>query len=171
MKYKTIIIPMIVLATISSIYADEVKITPTPSVATQITSIQDIDRKIKETLEYIENLPQELDQTKLELQQILEKTEENKAKVIRLVKYTDVCFTKSFKDGSRGKSMCETIMNAKFNNKNFDEILKEKSAKLLSVKKYVESEIKRVSSEMKDIPALTGGVEILRDMKKVLTDI
>ena len=64
MKKAILVVPFMLLTLgVSTVYADAITQT-SKKVITQIRSIADIDNKIKESQQYLEKLPDQLDETK-----------------------------------------------------------------------------------------------------------
>ncbi len=170
MKRRVLIVPFMILTIgASSLCADQISREQQKTVVTKIRSIEDIAQRIRESQEYLEKLPAELDETKHKFQKLTSMGNEIEEKISRYLKFMDTCSTRELKS-YEAKKQCHLIINATFNNGNkIDNILNDKRNKIQNAIKFIESEITRIKAEMDDGDVVKKGIDVLNDVKDVLT--
>ena len=168
MKKAILVVPFMVLSLgVSSVYADAISQSDKQKVVTQIRSIADIDRKIKEAEEYLEKLPAELDETKEKFRELASKGDKIEEDIATYLTFMDTCSTHELKH--EGGDMCDAVMNASIRGRGFQEILNDKRNQIQDAINFISSEIATIEEKMKETGPVRDGIKVLKKMKKILT--
>jgi len=166
MRKVVLVIPFMIMSLgVSSVWADAVSPQQQTKV-TQIRSIADIDKKIKEAKSYLEKLPVQLDETKEKFKKLSAMGNKVEEDVSKYLQYMDTCSTHELK--YKGANMCNFIMNANIHGKGFQEILNEKRNQIQGAIDFINSEIVTIEAEMKESGPVRDGIDILKQMKEIL---
>ena len=167
MRKVILIIPFMLLSLgVSTVYADSVP-SDKKRVVTQISSISDIANRIRESQEYLEKLPDELDEIKGKFTKLTSMGNEIEAKISRYLKFMDTCSTREL--SYQGKKQCSLIINASLEEGTFENILNKKRKKIQGALTFIESEIQRIKDEMSESDVVKEGIDVLNDVKDILT--
>jgi len=168
MRKIVLVVPFMMLSLgVSTVWADAVSGQQQNKV-TQIRSIADIDRKIKEAESYLEKLPVQLDETKRKFKELTAKGDKIEEDISKYLKYMDTCSTHELK--YKGANMCNFIMTANIHGKGFQEILNQKRTQIQDAINFINSEIDTIEAEMKESGPVREGIDILKRMKDILLD-
>lgn len=168
MKKVSLVIPFMLLSLgVSTILADEVPPNYKKAVVHKITSIEDIANRIKESEEYLERLPAELDELKGKFQRLTSMGDEIEAKISRYLKFMDSCSTRELT--FKGADMCNSVINASLKEGTFEDILNAKREKIKNALVFIEREKQRIKAEMSESNVVKEGIDVLNDVKDILT--
>jgi len=166
MKKTILVVPFMLLTLgVSTVYADAISQT-SKKVITQIRSIADIDNKIKESQQYLEKLPDQLDETKKKFMKLTSKGNEIEENISIYLKYMDTCSTHELK--YEGGNMCNMIINASIHGKGFQEILNDKRNQIQNAIDFINSQIVILQDEMKETGSIRDGIKVLKSMRNIL---
>ncbi len=168
MKRTILIVPFMMLSLgVSTVYADGVPSNKT-RVVTQIRSIEDIADRIKESQQYLENLPAELDEIKGKFIKLTSMGNEIEAKISRYLKFMDTCSTREL--SYQGAKQCRLIISASLEEGGtFERILNKKRKKIQNALTFIEREKQRIKAEMSESDVVKEGIDVLNDVKDILT--
>ena len=169
MKRRLLIVPFMILTIgASSLYADQIPREQQKTVVTKIRSIEDIAQRIRESQEYLEKLPAELDEIKHKFQKLTSMGNEIEAKISRYLKFMDTCSTRELK--YEGAKQCRLIISASLEEEGkFDDILNAKRKQIQNALSFIEREKQRIKAEMSEGIVVKEGIDVLNDVKDVLT--
>ena len=168
MKLKVLILPFTILTIgYSNLCADQIPISQQHTVVTKIHSIEDIAKRIRESQEYLEKLPAQLDEIKRKFQKLTSMGNEIEAKISRYLKFMDTCSTREL--SYEGARQCRLVINASLEEGTFEDILNIKRKKIQKAINFIESEKKRIKAEMSESDVVKEGIDVLNDVKDVLT--
>ena len=166
MRKIVLVVPFMMLSLgVSTVWADAVSGQQQNKV-TQIRSIADIDRKIKEAESYLEKLPVQLDETKEKFKKLSAMGNKVEEDISSILKYMDECSTHELK--YNGASMCDSIINASIDGKGFQEILNGKRKKIQNAINFITDEIETLQNKMKETKITKDGIKVLKRMKSIL---
>ena len=166
MRKIVLVVPFMMLSLgVSTVWADAVSGQQQKKV-TQIRSIADIDRKIKEAESYLEKLPVQLDETKEKFKKLSAMGNKVEEDISSILKYMDECSTHELK--YNGASMCDSIINASIDGKGFQEILNGKRKKIQNAINFITDEIETLQNKMKETKITKDGIKVLKRMKSIL---
>ena len=167
MRKAILIIPFMLLSLgVSTVYADSVP-QYKKRVVTQISSISDIANRIRESQEYLEKLPDELDEIKGKFTKLTSMGNKIEAKISRYLKFMDTCSTREL--SYQGKKQCSLIISASLEEGTFENILNAKRKKIQNALIFIEREKQRIKAEMTESNVVKEGIDVLNDVKDVLT--
>lgn len=168
MKKAILIIPFIMLTLgVSTVYADAITPIDRKRVVTQISSISDIANRIKESQEYLEKLPAELDEIKGKFIKLTSMGNEIESKISRYLKFMDTCSTREL--NYQGAKQCRLVISASLEEGTFQDILNAKRKKIQNALIFIEREKQRIKAEMSESDVVKEGIDVLNDVKDVLT--
>jgi len=166
MRKIVLVVPFMIMSLgVSTVWADAVSGQQQNKV-TQIRSIADIDRKIKEAESYLEKLPVQLDETKEKFKKLSAMGNKVEEDISSILKYMDECSTHELK--YNGASMCDSIINASIDGKGFQEILNGKRKKIQNAINFITDEIETLQNKMKETKITKDGIKVLKRMKSIL---
>ena len=167
MRKVILIIPFMLLSLgVSTVYADSVP-QYKKRVVTQINSISDIANRIRESQEYLEKLPDELDEIKGKFTKLTSMGNEIEAKISRYLKFMDTCSTREL--SYQGAKQCRLVISASLEEGTFENILNAKRKKIQNALTFIEREKQRIKAEMSESDVVKEGIDVLNDVKDVLT--
>ena len=168
MKRRVLIVPFMILSLgVSSLYADQISISQQQTVVTKIRSIEDIAKRIRESQEYLEKLPAELDETKRKFQKLTSMGNDIEAKISRYLKFMDTCSTREL--SHEGAKQCRLVISASLEEGTFQDILNKKRGQIQNAINFIEREKQRIKAEMSESDVVKEGIDVLNDVKDVLT--
>lgn len=168
MRKAILIIPFMMLSVgVSNVYADAVSQIDNKRVVTQINSLSDIDNRIRESQQYLENLPAELDEIKGKFIKLTSMGNKIEAKISRYLKFMDTCSTREL--NYQGAEQCRLVMSASLEEGTFEDILNAKRKKIQNALIFIEEQKLRIKSEMSESDVVKEGIDVLNDVKDVLT--
>ena len=168
MKKTILIIPFMLLSLgISSVYADAVPMKDKERVVTQIRSISDIANRIRESQQYLEQLPAELDEIKGKFTKLTSMGNEIESKISRYLKFMDTCSTREL--SYQGAKQCRLVISASLEEGTFEDILNVKRKKIQNALTFIEREKQRIKAEMSESDVVKEGIDVLNDVKDILT--
>ena len=168
MKRRVLIVPFMILTIgASSLYADQISREQQKTVVTKIRSIEDIAQRIRESQEYLEKLPAELDEIKHKFQKLTSMGNEIEAKVSRYLKFMDTCSTREL--SGEAEKQCRLVINASLENETFEDILNKKRKQIKNALTFIEREKQRIKAQMSQTDVVKEGIDVLNDVKDVLT--
>ena len=167
MKKTILIVPFMMLSLgVSTVYADAVP-SNKKSIVTQIRSIEDIANRIRESQQYLEKLPAELDEIKGKFIKLTSMGNEIEAKISRYLKFMDSCSTREL--SYQGAKQCRMVISASLEEGTFEDILNAKRKKIQNALTFIEREKQRIKAEMSESDVVKEGIDVLNDVKDVLT--
>jgi len=168
MKKAVLVVPFMVLSLgISSVYADAISQQDKQKVVTQIRSISDIADRIRNSEEYLEKLPAELDEIKGKFIKLTSMGNDMEAKISRYLKFMDTCSTREL--NYEGAKQCRLVISASLEEGTFEDILNAKRKKIQNALTFIEREKQRIKAEMGETDVVKEGIDVLNDVKDVLT--
>ncbi len=168
MKKTILIVPFMMFSLgVSTVYADAVPSSNKKSVVTQIRSIEDIANRIRESQQYLEKLPAELDEIKGKFIKLTSMGNEIEAKISRYLKFMDSCSTREL--SYQGAKQCRMVISASLEEGTFEDILNAKRKKIQNALTFIEREKQRIKAEMSESDVVKEGIDVLNDVKDVLT--
>ena len=168
MKQRVLIVTFIMLIIgVSSLCADQIPIEQQKRIVTQIHSLEDISQRIRESQEYLEKLPAELDEIKSKFQKLTSMGNDIEAKISRYLKFMNTCSTREL--SYEGKKQCHLVINASLEEGTFEEILNKKRKQIQNAIHFIEREKQRIKAEMSESDVVKEGIDVLNDVKDVLT--
>jgi len=168
MKKTTLIIPFMILSLgVSTAYADAITVKDKRKIVTQIQSMSDIADRIRESERYLEKLPAELDSIKGKFTKLISMGEKIESKISRYLKFMDTCSTREL--NYEGAKQCRLVISASLEEGTFEEILNAKRKKIQNALIFIEREKQRIKAEMSETDVVKEGIDVLNDVKDVLT--
>lgn len=168
MKKLVVVVPLMVLSLgVSTVCADQIAPNDKKAVVNKITSIQDIADRIRESEDYLEKLPAQLDEIKGKFTKLISMGEDTEKKISRYLKFMDTCTTREL--SYEGAKQCRLVINASLEGKTFEDILNEKRNKIKNALIFIEREKQRIKAQISESDVVREGVAVLNDVKDVLT--
>jgi len=168
MKKIVLVVPFMVMSLgVSTIWADAVSLQQKQKVTTQIHSIEDIANRIRESQDYLEKLPAQLDEIKDKFIKLTSMGKDIEAKISRYLKFMDTCSTREL--NYEGAKQCRLIINASLEEGTFEDILNAKRKKIQRAISFIEREKQRIKAEIKEADVVKEGIDVLNDVQSVLT--
>jgi len=168
MKKMILVVPFMMMSLgVSTVWADAVSMQDKRKVVTQIHSIEDISNRIRESQEYLERLPAQLDEIKDKFIKLTSMGNDIEAKISRYLKFMDTCSTREL--SYEGAKQCRLVINASLKEGTFENILNAKRKKIQRAISFIEREKQRIKAEMSEADVVKEGIDVLNDVQSVLT--